>query len=46
MSFCIDNDDGLLEKYKSLWAKIEQLKYVELSAMQVHDDKQMKTKIK
>ena len=37
MSFCIDNEK-LLEKYKAIWTKIEDLKNIELSALRVYDD--------
>ena len=45
MSFRID-DERLLEKYKSLWTKIEGLKNIELNALQVYDDRYIKTKIR
>ena len=44
MSFCID-DDELLEKYETIWIKIEDLKNVELNALPVYDDRYMKTKV-
>ena len=44
MSFRI-NDEKLLEKYKSIWAKIEDLKHFELDALLVYDDRNIKTKI-
>ena len=44
-SFRID-DDTLLEKYKTIWAKIEDLKNIELNALPVYDDRYIKTKIK
>ena len=34
MSFRIDNEK-LLEKYKAIWAKIEDLKNIELDALRV-----------
>ena len=37
MSFHID-DERLLEKYKTVWTKIEDLKTVELNALPVCDD--------
>ena len=37
MSFCID-DEKLLEKYKAIWTKIEDLKNIELNALRVYDD--------
>ena len=45
MSFCID-DGKLLEKYKAIWTKIEDLKKIELNALQVDDDRYIKTKNK
>ena len=43
MSFCINNDK-LLKKYKCIWAKIEDLKYIELNYLPVYDRRYMKTK--
>ena len=43
MPFRID-DEKLLEKYKAIWTKIENLKNVELNALPVYDDKYIKTK--
>ena len=45
MSFCID-DEKLLEKYKAIWTKIEDLKNIELDALPVHDNRYIKTKIR
>ena len=45
MSFHI-NDEKLLEKYKAIWTKTEDLKYIELNALPVYDDRYIKTKIK
>ena len=45
MSFRI-NDEKLLEKYKAIWTKTEDLKYIELNALPVYDDRYIKTKIK
>ena len=45
MSFCID-DEKLIEKYKTIWTKIEDLKRIELSALPVYDDRYIKTKIR
>ena len=45
MSFRID-DEKLLEKYKAIWAKIEDLKNIELNALAVFDDRYIKTKIR
>ena len=36
----------LLKKYKTIWTKIENLKFFELNALPVHDDRYMKTKIR
>ena len=44
-SFHID-DKKLLEKYKAIWTKIEDLKNIELSALPVYDDRFTKTKIR
>ena len=35
----------LLEKYKAIWAKIEDLKKIKLNALPVYDDRYIKTKI-
>ena len=43
MSFCRD-DEKLLQKYKAIWTKIEDLKNIELNALQVYDDRYIKTK--
>ena len=45
MSFCID-DDKLLEKYKLIWAKIEDLQNIKLNALRVYDERYIKTKIR
>ena len=45
MSFGID-DEKLLEKYKAIWIKVEDLKNIELHALPVYDDRYIKTKIK
>ena len=37
LSFCID-DEKLLEKYKAVQTKIEDLKNINLSALPVYDD--------
>ena len=39
------NDEKLLEKYKTIWNKIEDLKNIELNALPVYDDKYIKNKI-
>ena len=43
MSFCTD-DEKLLQKYKAIWTKIEDLKNIELNALPVYDDRYIKTK--
>ena len=45
MSFRID-DGKLLEKYKAIWAKIQNLKNIELNALSVYDDRYIKIKNK
>ena len=45
MSFLID-DEKLLEKYKAIWTKIEDLKNIELNAIPVYDDRYKKNKIR
>ena len=45
MSFRV-SDEKLLEIYKAIWTKTEDLKNIELSALQVYDDKYIKTKIR
>ena len=45
MSFHID-DEKLLEKYKTNWTKIEDLKDIELNALPVYDDRYIKTKMR
>ena len=45
MFFCID-DEKLLEKYKVIWTKIEELKNTELDALLVYDNKYIKIKIR
>ena len=44
MSFCVD-DDKLLEKYKTIWKKTEDLKNLELNALPVYDNRYIKTRI-
>ena len=39
------NDEKLLEKCKTIWTKIEDLKDIEINALLVYDDRYMKTKI-
>ena len=43
VSFYID-DEKLLEKYKTIWAKIEDFKYIDLNVLPVYDDRYIKTK--
>ena len=45
MSLRID-DDKVLEKYKTIWTKIEDLRNIKLIALLVYDDKFIKTKIR
>ena len=40
------NNEKLLEKYKAIWTKIEDLKIIELNALPVYDERYMKTKIR
>ena len=39
-------DEKLLEKYKAIWTKIEDLKNIKLNALPVYDDRYIKTKIR
>ena len=43
MSFCID-DEKLLEKYKAISTKSEDLENIELNSLPIYDDKYKKTK--
>ena len=43
MPFHVD-DGKLLEKYKVIWTKIEDLRNIELNALPVHDNRYIKTK--
>ena len=45
MPFRID-DEKLLEKHKTIWTKIEDLKDIELNALLVYDDRYINTKTK
>ena len=45
MSFRI-NDEKVLEKYKAIWNKIEDLKSIELNALPVYDNRYIETKIR
>ena len=38
--------ENLLEKYRAIWTKIEDLKNIELNALSVYDDRYIKTKIR
>ena len=38
------DDDMLLEKYKTIWIKIEDFKNIELDALPAYDDRYLKTK--
>ena len=40
------NDEKLLEKYKAIWTKIEDLKNIKLNALPAYDDKYIKTTIR
>ena len=44
MSYCIDVEK-LLEKYKTIWTKIEDLKNIKLNTLPVYDERYIKTKI-
>ena len=39
-------DEKLLQKYKAIWTKIEDLKNIKLNALQVYDDRYIKTKVR
>ena len=43
MSFCIDNEK-LLEKWKTVWTKVEDLKNIEMKALPFYKDICIKTK--
>ena len=43
-SFRIDNK-MVLEKYKTIWTKIKDLKNIELNPLPVYDDRYIKTSI-
>ena len=45
MSFQI-YDEKLLEKYKAIWTKVQDLKNVELNALPIYHDRCIKTKIR
>ena len=40
------NDEKLLEKYITIWTKIEDVKDIELNALPVYDDRYIKAKIR
>ena len=40
------NDEKLLEKYKAIWTKIEDLKNIELNTLPAYDDRYINTKIR
>ena len=40
------DDEKLLEKHKTIWSKIEDLKNIELNALPVYDDRYIKSKIR
>ena len=40
------NDEKLLENYKTIWTKIEDLKNIELNALPIYDDRYIKTKLR
>ena len=40
------DDEKLLEKYKNVWTKIEDLKNIRLNMLPVYDDRYIKTKIR
>ena len=42
MSLYID-DDKLLEKYETIWVKIEDFKNIELDTLPIYDDRYIKT---
>ena len=44
MFFHID-DEKLLEKYKAIWTKIEDIKNIKLNDLPLYDDRYIKTKI-
>ena len=43
MSFRID-DENLLEKYKAIWTKTEDLKNIEINSWPIYNDRYIKTK--
>ena len=43
MPFRID-DENLLEKYKAIWTKTEDLKNIEINSWPIYNDRYIKTK--
>ena len=46
MSLHITDEKKLLEKYKTIWTKIVDLRNIELNVLPVHDDRYITTKIR
>ena len=46
MSCCIHDEKPLKNIYKTMWAKIEDLKNIELNALPIYDDRYRKTRIR
>ena len=40
------DDEKLLEKYKAIWSKIEEIENIELSPLPVYNERHVKTKKK
>ena len=40
------DDEKLLEKYKAIWSKIEEIENIVLSPLSVYDERHVKTKKK
>ena len=40
------DDEKLLENYKTIWTKIEDLKNIELNALPIYDDRYIKVKLR
>ena len=45
MSFHVDDDIKLFEKYKTIWNKIESLQNIKFNAFPIYEDKYIKIKI-
>ena len=45
MSFCIDNDK-LLERCKTVWTRIKNVKDIKLNALPVYDDRYIKDQVR